>query len=88
MACFLAVINISKNETSNVIYRIKLGANIFILHMYRSDVKKMMIHRSILRPTLMYGNESWVDSGKLIRSGEYESAANDFWRVKKRPMGE
>lgn len=35
-----------------------------------SKETKLMIHRSIFRPTIMYGSESWVDSNNLIHELE------------------
>lgn len=31
---------------------------------------KLMIHRSIYRPAIMYGSESWIDSGNLVHDLE------------------
>lgn len=41
---------------------------------------KLMINRSIYRPTVMYGSESWVDSGDLVhpRNSWYESSSYNF----------
>ena len=35
-----------------------------------SEETKLLIHKSIFRPTILYGSESWVDSGCLINDLE------------------
>ena len=35
-----------------------------------SKETKLLIHKAIFRPTIMYGSESWVDSGYLIHDLE------------------
>lgn len=50
-----------------------------------SKETKMMIHRSIFRPTLTYGSESWVDSGNLLH--DLEVAAMKVLRMISRSVG-
>lgn len=44
----------------------------YLLPLELSRDTKLMIHRSIfrVRPTIMYGSESWVDWGYLMRDLE------------------